>query len=353
MSGRPDPRAPRARRPGLLAALLLGSACAGPSAAPSGGDLGPRELTEPPVRINGSKPRPPDVIPGWTPVYQEEETVDLGLQTRYQRADGLLADTWVYPVVWPDALCRLDCLEGWITQEADEFRDFAPEQLIAAGRYSAMEVLADDTLPAPAPGLTPVRHLAFRVEDEGGNVGRSDFLLAGGHGYRLKVRLTDYNRRAADTTARDLFFAYAAGVVWPYECLLGLPPVDDAPRMETTVDVAPQRMVEIIDSLLADAGHQLKSRNGAWSTVASFEWPEGTAPEAWHGEASPGYQLLVLLESRQDSTAFAVQGSVVCDIGDPQAFEPGSVMSNLRLIVALTFTAKITEVLEGSRRPAR
>lgn len=342
---------PRRLATWITALLLVCAGCAGSGSRGSAAGPAPGAAVGAPVRVNGPRPEPPATIAEWSVTMRDDDDdLDVGLQTRYGRADGLRVDTWVYPVVWPEAVCRVECLEVWVTREADEFRDLAPAQLLELGYFSAMELIGDDTLPPLGPDLTRTRHLAYAVTNAAGDEGRSDYILAAGHGYRLKVRLTDYEGLASETTARDVFAGYAHGMSWPYECPSGAPPETEAIHMESTTDVPVNRMAGIIDSVLAAGGHELKSRNGAFSTVASFDWPEETEPETWHGEVNPGYQLLVLLEPRQDSTAYAVEAHVVCDIGDPRGFEPGSVMSNLRIIAAVSLSARIAEAIEAEPR---
>lgn len=305
-----------------------------------------------PALVRGLRPAPPDSLPGWTLVERETEALDVGVFTRFRRDDGLQVDTYLYPVPWPEAVCPVACVQRSVDREADDFRDVIAPRLPQLGSFAEVRLASDEVLPSATSGMTDTRHLSFEVVDRDGREGFSEFLVAGAHGYRLKLRMTDFSGVSSRAVARAAFAGFADGVRWPYECRFGAATTADVPALDTHFDQPVRAVARAIDSVLAAGPHELKSRSGAWVGAPRFEWPEAMALDDRPAGQSPGYQLLVMLRERSDSTFYSVAAPVVCNAEPGYDAEGDGLAEAFRRAVANPLAAEIRRAVEradGSR----
>lgn len=234
----------------------------------------------------------------------------LGVMLRYQRADSLRVDVFVFPGPDLATKCAGACARDAIDEEVGAFREAFPE-MVKRGYVDSIAVTKDDTLvPAAADRWQLGRHLTLRLR-QGGKAERSDFYLYLLPGVQVKLRAS----YVADSAAVAGVETFARQIV---PALLARPAVAGAPssgdeHMAVSVKLpgAPSAIFEKMTAALRKQGYTIadSSRSsGSITTAPSFRWPAGSEKEAWHGRESPGVLLAVRMEPAGDSTTVRIVG---------------------------------------------
>jgi hypothetical protein len=335
------------RTPALFALLLLScgrSAVETPAAVPAPSTASSQPL----VVIRRDRPQAPASVGEYTQTQQEFGGLKEGSHTRYRAPDGVELDIFVYPIPWPDALCASTCAADWVAEEARAFAAEAPSELVRLGYFPSMVLETDSMLAFADSTISTGRHLMFVVTDAEGRRGRSDYLLTSHHGYRIKLRLTDFEGRTDSLTALEFFRALLAQIEPPYVCALGPAKAVPGLGIESILDHEFSTVAVAVDSLMRTRKWELKfADTGVWTTVPQFTWPANSESESWHGDVHPGYQVLVQAERRGDSTAFSVHSPMVCEIGDQGIVDGQPLSRTLQLLVAGGFAVDLGKLLDS------
>jgi len=251
-------------------------------------------------------------------------------------------DAFLYPVPGPDASCLRECVEEWVHDEADGFLSETVPDLLRIGYLTKMTLMSDSVIHAGGEATTG-RHLAFTVADDHGKRGRSDYLVIGRDGYRIKIRSTRFGSDSNGSRALSFFRDVAGGVQPAYRCVRGPALNTRTIQLETTVGVAVERLAPAIDSVLIEAGYEAKSLNGAWTSVPRFDWPVAI-PASERAGGSPGYQVYVSVVPRADSTTYAIAVPAVCATGDDRRSD--RTQQAMQAVVAMKVQVAIGKAVE-------
>ena len=234
----------------------------------------------------------------------------LGVMLRYQRADSLRVDVFVYP--GPDLAtnCALQCAKETLDEDIATFSKAFPE-MVKRHYVDSIVVLEDDTLtPAAGDRWQLGRHLTLRIW-QGGKTERSDYYLYYLPGVRVKLRAS----YVADSMRVAAVTAFAGEII---PALLAEPrvagagsPADRHIAVTVTLPGAPPPIFAKLLAALLKEGYTIadSSRAAGWITTApSFRWPEGSEKEDWHGSESPGVLLQVRMQPKGDSTTVSISG---------------------------------------------
>lgn len=117
----------------------------------------------------------------------------LGTSLRYERADRMYFDVYVYPGVPADSTCPVACAEDRVAAEVEDFTGSFPD-LIARGYYRRMDVVSDDAVAVPEGAAWRAgREVVMEVVRGQGPATpmESRFILYSFPGFMVKVRATN------------------------------------------------------------------------------------------------------------------------------------------------------------------
>jgi len=332
--------------------LLLGAAAVGCSRSTHVQEAPPVGLS--PVdsiaRVYGVRPEAPDTVSEYVVVGREFRDLNSGSHARYESPSGLLIDVFIYPLPWPDAICQDECATQWANEEARGFAEYAPADLVQRGYFSSMTLEVDSTVEFLLPGVSAGNHLVFRIADEAGEEGRSDFVIAVYNGYKIKLRLTDTSGVVAPSTAIDFFAVLLREIRPAYECALGSASGGTGMGIESAYGIDSVLMSAAVDSLILAQGLEMKfTGNGVWTSVPQFGWPDGLEEGHWSREANPGYQVLIRTAGRGDSTAFSIYAPTVCENGEVDMADGTSLSTMLQLLATSALAVKFDTISQRLR----
>ena len=274
-------------------------------------------------------------IPDSIGVFAKTERKDfddpsLGVLLRYQRADSLRVDVFVYP--GPDLAtdCPVDCALKVIDDEVDTFISAFPE-MIKRGYDDSIAIVVRRPLEATAADRWRVgRYLRLRTVSKG-VVQNSDYYLYFLPGFRVKLRAS-YPVDSATAIAVSEFSRLAV------PALLAAPAVAKAAdgegkhiAMSVTLPGKPPELFAQLVTALVKQGYTIADSSradGRIVTAPSMKWPAGTEKEKWHGAESPGVVIGVNLRAKGDSTAVEIGGQSPTVAG----WKDASVATQLELI---------------------
>jgi hypothetical protein len=257
--------------------------------------------------------RVPDSLADFRMVARKDfDDAARSVMLRYSRADGLVADVFVYP--GPDFArdCDVVCARNVFKREGDEFLELFPE-LIRRQYVDSIGVVSDSVLTPSADGVWRLgRHVRLR-QRRNGEEQWSDFYLYYVPDYRLKVRAS----YGPDTAAAKSIARLAGTVAFAFS--RGRTVVATAPdsgdtrgtRISTTLAGLPSAVYGTLSELLGKQGYTLEDSSlaqGRLVTNPRYEWPKGSETESWHGATSPGVRLTVFLTPSGDSTKVDILG---------------------------------------------
>lgn len=234
----------------------------------------------------------------------------LGVMLRYQRADSLRVDVFVYPGPDLAATCAIQCAKETLAEDIATFSQAFPE-MVKRHYVDSIAVLSDDTLtPAASDRWQLGRHLTLRIW-QGGKPERSDFYLYYLPSVRVKLRasyVADSARVAAVTSfAREIVPALVAAP----QVADGASAGGDHIAVTVTLPGSPQPIFAKLLAALVKQGYTIADSSraaGRITTAPSFRWPEGSEKEDWHGSDSPGVLLAVRMQPMGDSTTVNITG---------------------------------------------
>jgi hypothetical protein len=190
-----------------LLAVVLAAACAGSGGPPAGdapgapgpgapaADPAPPAAPAPPAPSapQGGQIRIPTEVAGFRLTGRRDfEQPGAGSVFRSTGTDSLFADVYLYPGPGLDARCDVDCAARVLAQEAEGFETIELPALVEDGTILSFELLAHDTLAAPADAAWRVGR-QVRVDlvypDERG-LRRSEWVVRYLPFARVKVRAT-------------------------------------------------------------------------------------------------------------------------------------------------------------------
>ncbi|HWE41147.1 MAG TPA: hypothetical protein VG432_01485 [Gemmatimonadaceae bacterium] len=234
----------------------------------------------------------------------------LGVMLRYQRADSLRIDVFVYP--GPDLAtdCALSCAREVLDKDVHTFAEAFPE-MVKRHYVDSIAVVRDDTLSRAADDPWQLgRHVTLRIW-QGGTAERSDFYLYYLPSVRVKLRATyvaDSMRVAAVTTfAHDIVPALVARA----QVAAAASPDSRHIGVTVTLPGPPSAIFAKLLDALTKQGYTIADSSretGRITTAPTLSWPKGSEKEAWHGSDSPGVLLVVRMQTKGDSTTVSISG---------------------------------------------
>ena len=272
-------------------------------------------LLAPPLRAQGSDSTGINLhIPDSIGVFANTQRKDfddpsLGTMIRYQRADSLRVDVFVYPGADLTKGCPIDCARKFIDQEVDDFIGAFPE-MIKRGYSDSISVVTRRTMtPAPDDRWKLGRYLRMRMVTKG-VIDNSDYYLFYLPGFRLKLRAT----YPADSAGASAVEDFSHQVVPAF--LSGATVASKADRQEhiavnVTLPGTPATLFTQLLATLVKQGYTIADSSrasGRIVTAPHMGWPAGSEKDPWHGAKSPGVIIGVNLEAKGDSTAVRITG---------------------------------------------
>lgn len=237
----------------------------------------------------------------------------LGVMIRYQRADSLRVDVFVYPGADLATNCPIDCGLKVLDEEVDAFVSAFPEMVKRGYSDSISLVVRRPLTPAPDDRWKMGRYLRLRMVTKG-VIDNSDYYLFYLPGFRLKLRAT-YPADSASAIAVAEFShqVIPAFLAPPPVAAVAATPQDTTQHIAVSVTLA-GKLTTIFTQLataLAKEGYTIADSSrtaGRIVTAPLMAWPAGSEKEAWHGATSPGVMIRVELSAKGDSTRVAIMG---------------------------------------------
>lgn len=239
------------------------------------------------------------------------EDRSLGVLLRYQRADSLRVDVFVYP--GPDLAsdCPLTCATKFLDDEVQSFSDAFP--LMLQRKYvDSIAITWREPLTAGASDAWRIgRHLrVHQLRDGQRQLG--DYYLFYLPGVRVKLRASYAVDSALSVAVADFSRRVVPALTAP-----DAPATAKADSTERHIGISvtlpgaqPQLFAQLVQ-LLTKNGYTIADSStsaGHILTAPRYAWPAGTEKESWHGRESPGVVLLIDARPKGDSTAISIQG---------------------------------------------
>ena len=253
-------------------------------------------------------------IPDSVGVFAETERKDfddpsLGTMIRYQRADSLRVDVFVYPGADLTKQCPVDCARKYIDEEVDDFISAFPE-MIKRGYSDSIAVITRRTLaPAPDDRWELGRYLRMRMVTKG-VVDNSDYYLFYLPGFRLKLRAT-YPADSASAIAVEAFSHQVVPAFLSRATVASKGDKQEHIVVSVTLLGTPDSLFTQLLATLVKQGYTIADSSrasGRIVTAPHMGWPAGSEADKWHGAKSPGVIIGVDLEAKGDSTAVRIRG---------------------------------------------
>jgi hypothetical protein len=272
-------------------------------------------LAAPPLRAQSSDSTGINLrIPDSIGVFANTERKDfddpsLGTMIRYQRADSLRVDVFVYPGADLAKQCPIDCARKFIDREVDDFISAFPE-MIKRGYGDSITVVTRRTMtPAPDDRWQLGRYLRMRMVTKG-VVDNSDYYLFYLPGFRLKLRAT-YPADSASAIAVEDFSHQVVPAFVSRATVAAKGDGKEHIAVSVTFADPPFEVFSRLLATLAKNGYAIADSNrtvGRIVTAPRMGWPAGSENDPWHGTKSPGIIIGINLKSKGDSTAVEITG---------------------------------------------
>jgi hypothetical protein len=253
-------------------------------------------------------------IPDSIGVFANSERKDfddpsLGTMIRYQRADSLRVDVFVYPGADLAKECPIDCARKFIDAEVDDFISAFPE-MIKRGYSDSITVVTRRTLtPAPDDRWPLGRYLRMRMVTKG-VVDNSDYYLFYLPGFRLKLRAT-YPADSASAIAVEDFSHQVVPAFLSRATVAAKGDGKEHIAVNVTLPGTPDvRFTQYLATLVRQ-GYTIADSSRASGRIVTapyMGWPIGSEDSPWHGAKSPGVIIAVNVVAKGDSTAVLITG---------------------------------------------